>query len=491
VNSQRLGPLFRERHRLREALNAAHTAANEKIARQNELVRNVVLTLSPRERAVVEQSAAVEREGLALLRERDRAAQDLTQLEVKIADLLDVFLTEARRRDSSVVDSMREIAVQMSVLARKLDGLAKDEAVNGVRGQVENSAAVLHETRIAVTELRSSMTKGLSELAGATRQRSATTGSTDNDRLGRLADEIAGLARSVRRLESAFESMRSSESMAGLDATLGDLCRAVDELRAAALRQAGLLYSVAASVDVLSDEGQGDPVDRVDSASLPEEPGAEEPPTQEQLAQVPDRTVALLFASSPKGAPVDVTEEMREVQQELHHSTLGDRIDLVLSPATRITDLFELLNRHKPRLIHFSGHGTEDGIVLLTPQGRANPITAGALLEVVAATVDPLPLVFFNICQSAGFAEEAAQHVDAAIGMDGDIHGLAARVFARRLYNALASGRSLTAAFHQGIAALRGQHFPDHSIPLLFHRRGVNAGQVFLVRPPEKSLRRP
>jgi hypothetical protein len=191
-----------------------------------------------------------------------------------------------------------------------------------------------------------------------------------------------------------------------------------------------------------------------------------------------------MFASGPEDhEKISLDHEMHDIQEQLAASRLGHLVQFELCPAARVTDLFDRLNRFVPRLVHFSGHGTAEGIVLSTPSNFPKVVAAGDLIGVIQSTLEVSPVILFNICDSAAFARQAAQSAEVAIGMAGPITDAAARTFTVRFYGGIASGRSVQTAYAQAVQALRSAGHPDADLPQLYFRPDVDPGKIWLVRP--------
>jgi hypothetical protein len=202
----------------------------------------------------------------------------------------------------------------------------------------------------------------------------------------------------------------------------------------------------------------------------------------EDIAKLPGRVTVLLFASEPRDLErPDLDREIREITEKVTTAKFGGRIDLRPWPAAEPLDLIPNMNRHKPHMVQFSGHGTPDGLLMMGPRDRSAPLAADRLINMLKWAGEDLRIVFFNICDSEQHARAAARIVDAAIGMRGRMHDGPARVFAAHLYSALASGISLKRGFHQACAAIDDE--PDSAIPQLFFRNGSDPHKVVLVRP--------
>ena len=155
------------------------------------------------------------------------------------------------------------------------------------------------------------------------------------------------------------------------------------------------------------------------------------------------------------------------------------------APAAQAFDLVPGMNRHKPHMVHFSGHGTADGVVMMGPHDRSEPVAADRLIRVLRRTGENLRVVFFNICDSESHARAAAQFADTTIGIHGQMHDTPARHFAASLYPGHAFGHSVKRAFHQACATIGDE--PDSVMPQLFFRHGIDPHTVVLDRPEEEE----
>lgn len=143
------------------------------------------------------------------------------------------------------------------------------------------------------------------------------------------------------------------------------------------------------------------------------------------------------------------------------------------------------MNRHKPHMVQFSGHGTADGMLMMGPHDRSEPVAADRLIQMFRWTGENLRVVFFNICDSESHARAAAQFADATIGIHGQMPDTPARHFAASLYSGLAFGNSVKRAFHQACATIGDE--PDSAMPQLFFRHGIDPHTVVLVRPEKEE----
>lgn len=77
------------------------------------------------------------------------------------------------------------------------------------------------------------------------------------------------------------------------------------------------------------------------------------------------KKIAFLAAEPTETAQLRLGEEIREIQESLKLARYRDDFELVLIPAVRTRDLVDTLRNEKPHIVHFSGHGTQAGELLI------------------------------------------------------------------------------------------------------------------------------
>lgn len=200
---------------------------------------------------------------------------------------------------------------------------------------------------------------------------------------------------------------------------------------------------------------------------------------------LPSDVSILIVAANPlESARLGLEYELRKIEHEISTSEYRDALDLHLSLATTPRGLQRALNKHKPSVLHFSGHGTERGQLVFTDDdGMEKPVSPAGLSAAIATASDPLRLVVFNACFSLTQAELVVEHVESAIGMTSEIGEDEAWVFAGALYGAIGSGLSVKRAFEQACAALTIEGLCGQGVPQLRVRAGVDADEIVLVAP--------
>lgn len=143
-------------------------------------------------------------------------------------------------------------------------------------------------------------------------------------------------------------------------------------------------------------------------------------------------------------------EEARTIDERLRQGDLGREMELSSFWAVRAADLSEALLRTSPHIVHFSGHGTMDGIVLEDQTGNAKVVPKEAAAELFRILKDDIKCVVFNACYAQGQAEAVADHIGAVVGTTQSITDEGAVAFAAGFYRGISHGRSIREAFELG-----------------------------------------
>ena len=192
----------------------------------------------------------------------------------------------------------------------------------------------------------------------------------------------------------------------------------------------------------------------------------------------------LFLAANPAGTnPLALDEEIRAIDGKIRGSTHRDLIEMVSHWAIRLDDLSGILMRHRPNVVHFSGHGSTAGdICLIDSDGGAKPTTPKALAGLFRVLQDNVRVVVFNACHSEAHAKAVAREVDCAVGMSRAINDEHAIAFAAEFYQALGFGKSVADAYELGVVRLIGEGVGDsRKLAKLHKRRDVDPRSVVLI----------
>jgi hypothetical protein len=196
-----------------------------------------------------------------------------------------------------------------------------------------------------------------------------------------------------------------------------------------------------------------------------------------------DIRVLFLAANPIDTGRLAIDEEIREISMKIQAADYRDSLKLISAMAVRPNDLLQLLNQHSPHIVHFSGHGSESGEILLVDENNkeAKPVSSIALKALFSTLKGNIRVVVLNACYCKPQAEAITQVIDCAVGMGYSIGNKAAITFAASFYRAIGFGHSVQNAYDQGITALLLEGIPEEDTPKLLVRNEVDPSQVVLI----------
>lgn len=201
----------------------------------------------------------------------------------------------------------------------------------------------------------------------------------------------------------------------------------------------------------------------------------------------PSKVKLLFMGANPSNLTARALgAEVRDISDALRKADMGDRFEIAHAWAVRVSDLHQCLLEHKPTIVHFSGHGTPDGkIIVEDAQGQSRAVPPAALTRLFEILRDNIRCVVLNACSSQPQAEAIARHIDCVVGMSaaiGDAHAIA---FATAFYRALGFGRTVKEALALGCNEVMVEGLSEADVAVLLCREGVRPEDVRLVQPAE------
>ncbi len=190
----------------------------------------------------------------------------------------------------------------------------------------------------------------------------------------------------------------------------------------------------------------------------------------------------LFIAANPKDTSrLRLDEEVRSIDQALMQAEFRDRFDIKQHWAVRVFDIQGYLLRHKPDIVHFSGHGSSSSeIVFEDNGGNGHPVSPNALSQLFCVLKDNIRCVVLNACYSEYQAQAIAEHIDCVVGMSRSVSDLSAIAFAASFYQALGYGRSVKTAYDLGCIQINLDGLDEHNVPKLLASR-INPEDISFV----------
>ena len=203
-------------------------------------------------------------------------------------------------------------------------------------------------------------------------------------------------------------------------------------------------------------------------ASEPNQNLSEAEETQNGLKQ---QQKILILTAIPHGLRLD--REIRVIEEAIRRATKRDLFEICLRTAVRPQDIRRAIAEEKPGIVHFCGHGLEDGNLLLEDDGGNNkPVAPEALASLFKLHADYVKCILLNACYSEKPAEEISQHIDYVIGMNNPIQDKAAIEFARGFYDGLGykilnNQDVFQRAFDEAMVAILIENISQGQLPIL------------------------
>ncbi len=144
----------------------------------------------------------------------------------------------------------------------------------------------------------------------------------------------------------------------------------------------------------------------------------------------------LILTAIPHGLRLD--KEIREIEEAIRGAAKRDLFEIRIRTAVRPQDIRRAIAEEKPQIVHFCGHGLEDGSLLLEDEGGHNKsVSPEGLASLFQLHANYVNCVLLNACHSAKTAEAISKYINYVIGMNQPIGDQAAIAFAQGFYDGL------------------------------------------------------
>ncbi|HYJ88784.1 MAG TPA: pentapeptide repeat-containing protein [Pyrinomonadaceae bacterium] len=197
-----------------------------------------------------------------------------------------------------------------------------------------------------------------------------------------------------------------------------------------------------------------------------------------------DTCILLLLASNAVDT-VDplAANEIRGINEAIQSSTHRKSFKRLQHPGLRVSDIRKWLLRHKPHILHISGHARPtEGLVLENDNGKTAKIKCVELVNLILRSTDDarLRLVFFSFCYSEACATAILAKVPYAVGVRDEIRAESLLLFSKVFYEALGSNKSVHDAFDIARECLKTEGWEGSDEMVLRVHSGTSAEVPFL-----------
>lgn len=206
----------------------------------------------------------------------------------------------------------------------------------------------------------------------------------------------------------------------------------------------------------------------------------------------------LFFASDPSNeSRLQLGRELQSIREKLKDNKDFEIKDHL---ATTPNDVMDEIMTLKPQIVHFSGHGSNEGELKFEDEtGNAKPVSPEALATLFSLAKDFVKCVIVNTCYAEKQANAIAQYIPIVIGTRSEISDQAAVSFASGFYTALApelSIESMEKAFTLGKVAIQFSETPgEYQNPIIIYgsvdlrfAAEVDSAFSFIKNPKGKAV---
>ena len=194
----------------------------------------------------------------------------------------------------------------------------------------------------------------------------------------------------------------------------------------------------------------------------------EVPDGKERIKDTSKQKILFLAADPSDQARLEIDREYREIKKQIQLGKNRDSIEFLIPEfALTINELIRAMNQN-PSIVHFTGHGEKNGIIITNPENETKPMPAKALERLFRQHKAELRLVFLSSCYSAKQAKAISALGFYVIGMNTAIEDLAAQSFATGLYNGLGEGKKIEQAYDDAMIQLEAEYPDSARIPVIW-----------------------
>ena len=181
-------------------------------------------------------------------------------------------------------------------------------------------------------------------------------------------------------------------------------------------------------------------------------------------------TVLFMAAAPDDKIYVNVVKEGTEIQQTLDGQR--DKFQFIHILGITKDHFLDDLERYRPNILHFSGHGTESSSLVFQD---GDELSSEQLEKTFQSLPFKISVVFLNACYSKHQARSISKYVDYIIGMKKAVSDEAAIIFSSKFYKSLLKNINYKEAYSDAIAYLSYYLESESSIPKLITSHGFDS----------------
>lgn len=186
-----------------------------------------------------------------------------------------------------------------------------------------------------------------------------------------------------------------------------------------------------------------------------------------ETTEIKPKRILFLSANTEVSDRIRIDKEHKAITEELNNAIDKNKVVLSTRLAVDLNSLMNAIMEFNPNILHFSGHGSRDGIEL---EGEHHPFflkndSLEKLIEILSSDLDCIVL---NSCYSKGQAIKLTQRINTVVGMGDSIDDKAALLFSKGFYKGIAGSIGYSKSYELGKQMISTYDYDESEIPQLF-----------------------
>jgi len=193
---------------------------------------------------------------------------------------------------------------------------------------------------------------------------------------------------------------------------------------------------------------------------------------KEPLDKSKAKIILYTSADTADQSRLRLDEEYRAINLELLRSPNRDEFELIPCLSSRITDLQRELLEKEPYIVHFTGHGSCQGICMVADDSGSTQVIEnkplGGLFKLFSNSIN---CVFLNSCYSSSQSSAIGKHIENVVCMSSAIYDTTAIKFASAFYMSLGAGKDVPFSFDFAKNSIDLHGCSDKDLPILINKK--------------------
>lgn len=176
----------------------------------------------------------------------------------------------------------------------------------------------------------------------------------------------------------------------------------------------------------------------------------------------------LFLSANPTSRYLKLDRDVAVIEQVFARAGVNRPMNVVQRWALTPFELRQALLEYSPQLVHFSGHGAQQGLLLQDDSGKGQLIGGAQLASLFELFKESISCVVLCACHTKVQAQAVAEHIQYVVGMNAGIKDALAQAFCGGFYQGVAGGLTYKDAFKLGLNAIAMEAIAQQDVPVLY-----------------------